>query len=112
METPTSLREPAKYTIAEHPASMVVGTVSIAASSAQSTHILYAAEACVLGSIPPKRRRKSELSVPPNNVLCFEFDTEDQGELSQMYSFILQFGDGPLEPLFSGNMIRSLEQQH
>jgi hypothetical protein len=69
--------------------------------------MIYAAKACALGSIPLKARKKSDPVELSTHVLCFDFTTQNSGMLTQMFSFIIQFENTPLEPMFPGSVIRN-----
>jgi hypothetical protein len=62
-----------------------------------------------LGNILAKKHKKSDPTEPVTHVVCIDFTTQDSGLLTQMFSFIVKFDDAPLEPIFPGNVIRSLD---
>jgi hypothetical protein len=105
---PTIIQEPTNYTIAGHPASITLASVAIPAGPGKVAPIIYAAKACAMGSVPLRTRKKSELVAPPTHVLCFDFTTQNSGMLTQMFSFIIQFENSPLEPIFPGSLIRNI----
>jgi hypothetical protein len=72
---------------------------------------IYAVKACALGTISTNGRKKSEPVEPPSHVLCFDFTTQNSGLLNLMFSFIVQFDDGPLEPMFSGKVLPQLRSR-
>jgi hypothetical protein len=70
--------------------------------------MIYAAKACALGTVPLRTRKKSDPVEPVTHILCFDFTTQNSGMLNQMFSFIVQFGNSPLEPMFPGSLIRNI----
>jgi hypothetical protein len=42
---------------------------------------------------------------PISHVVCFDFTTQNSDLLNLMFSFIVQFDDGPLEPMFPGRVL-------
>jgi hypothetical protein len=105
---PTIIQAPTSYTIAGHPASITVASVAIPANPGKVAPIIYAAKACALGSVPLRTRKKSDPVEPVTHILCFDFTTQNRGMLNQMFSFIIQFENSPLEPMFPGNLIRNI----
>jgi hypothetical protein len=105
---PTIIQAHALYTIAGHPAAITVASVAIPASPGKLARTIYAANACALGIVPAKKRKKSEPPAPITHVVCIDFTTQDSGLPTQMFSFIIQFDNAPLEPMFPGNVIRNL----
>jgi hypothetical protein len=105
---PTIIQAPTNYTIAGHPASITVASVVMPADSGKVAPIIYAAKACALGSVPLRTRRKSDPVEPLTHVLCFDFTTQNSVMLNQMFSFIIQFENSPLEPMFPGSVIRNI----
>jgi hypothetical protein len=103
---PAIILAPTNYTIAGHPASITVASVTIPADPGKVAPILYAAKACALGSVPLRTRRKSGPVEPLTHVLCFDFNTQNRGMLTRMFSFIVQFENTPPEPMFPGSVIR------
>jgi hypothetical protein len=101
---PTITREPTRYTIDGRPAAITLASVPMPLTSDKVARTTYAAKACALGSIPVKRRKKSEPVEPLSRVLCFDFTTENSGLLNLMFSFIIQFDNEPPEPLFPGSV--------
>jgi hypothetical protein len=106
---PSILLESMHYTIDHHPGAFVLASVSVSSPSSGSSETIYAAKACALGEAQDKRRKKSEPTAQANRVLCFDFRTQNNGQLAQMYSFIIQFGSDPLALIFPGNVIRKLD---
>ena len=105
---PAILQMPTNYAIAGHPAAITVASVSIPADSGKGAQIIYAAKACVLGSIPLKTRKRSDPVEPVTHILCFDFTTQNGGTLTEMFSFVVQFKNCPLEPMFPGSVIRNV----
>jgi hypothetical protein len=105
---PAIIQMPTNYAIAGHPAAITVASVGIPAGSDKGARIIYAAKACVLGSIPLKTRKRSDPVEPVTHILCFDFTTQNGGTLTEMFSFIIQFENSPLEPMFPGSVIRNI----
>jgi hypothetical protein len=103
---PSILQEPTSYTIDGHAAAIILASVIMPATSGKVVRTIYAVKACVLGSILAKRGKKSEPAGPLSHVLCFDFTTQNSDLLNLMFSFIVQFNDGPLEPMFPGSVLR------
>ena len=103
---PSIIQEPTSYMVDGHAAAVALASVIMPATSGKVARTIYAAKACVLGSIPAKRRKKSEPAGPLSHVLCFDFTTQNSDLLNLMLSFIVQFDDGPLEPMFLGSVLR------
>jgi hypothetical protein len=104
---PAITQAPTNYTIAGHPAAITVASVATPADPGKVARMIYAAKACALGSIPLKTHKKSDPVEPVTHVLCFDFNTQNSGMLTQMFSFIIQFENTPLEPMFPGSVIRN-----
>jgi hypothetical protein len=102
---PSIIQEPTSYMVDGRGAAITLASVTMPATSGKVARTIYAVKACVLGSIPAKRRKKSEPAGPLSHVLCFDFTTQNSDLLNQMFSFIVQFGDGPLEPMFPGRIL-------
>jgi hypothetical protein len=105
---PTIIQAPTNYTIAGHPASITVASVAIPADPGKVARIVYAAKACAMGSVPLRTHIKSDFVAPPTHVLCFDFTTQNSGMVNRMFSFIIQFEDSPLEPMFPSSVIRNI----
>jgi hypothetical protein len=105
---PTIIQAPTNYTIAGHPAAITVASAAIPADPGKVARMIYAAKACALGNIPLKARKKSDPVEPVTHILCFDFTTQNTGMLTQMFSFIIQFENSPLEPMFPGSLIRNI----
>lgn len=60
-----------------------------------------------MGSIPVKARRKDSQPVEPvSRVFCFDFTTQNNDLLNLMLSFIVQFDNDPLTPMFPASVAR------
>jgi hypothetical protein len=94
---PAITREPLRYLLGGRPAAI---TLASATTPGKVPHTTYAAKACALGEVPSKHRKKSDPVAPAGRVLCFDFTTDNGDLVSMMFSFIIQFGDNPPEPLF------------
>jgi hypothetical protein len=105
---PTIIQSPVRYTIAGHPAAITVASVAIPASPGKAAQTIYATKACALGNVPAETNEKSDLTEPVTHVVCIDFTTKDGVRLEQMFSFIIQFQNGPLEPFFPGNVVRNM----
>jgi hypothetical protein len=81
-----------------------MASVSIPPAAHQASRTIYAAKACALGSIPARRRKKSDAAGSIRRVLCFDFTTQNIDLIDLMFSFIIQFDDDPPEPLFPGGV--------
>jgi hypothetical protein len=104
---PEVIQVPTNYAIAGHPAAITVASVATPAGSGKVARMIYAAKACALGSIPLKTRKRSDPVEPVTHILCFDFTTQNGGTLAEMFSFIIQFENSPLEPMFPGSVIRN-----
>ena len=105
---PTIIQPPTNYRITGHPAAITMASVAIPADPGKVAPIIYAAKACVAGTIPLKTHKKSDLVEPVTHILCFDFSTQNGGMLTRMFSFIVQFENSPLEPMFPGSVIRNI----
>jgi hypothetical protein len=85
-----------------------LASVAIPAASGRATQTIYAAKACSLGNATVKNRKRSGPVEPETHVICIDFTTQSSGLPSQIFSFIIQFGSGPLEPVFLGHVVRNL----
>ena len=103
---PKIIQAPTNYTIAGHPAAITVASVAIPAGPGKVAPIIYAAKACALGGVPLRTRKKSDPVQPATHILCFDFNTQNSGMLTQMFSFIIQFENTPPQPMFPGSVIR------
>jgi hypothetical protein len=95
--TPAITREPMRYVLDGRPAAITLASV---AAPGKAPHSFYAGKACAMSTIPPKHRKKSDPPDPADHVLCFDFTTDNADLVSNMLSFIVQFGNDPPEPLF------------
>jgi hypothetical protein len=102
---PSIIQEPTRYTIDGRAAAITLASVIMPTTPGKLARTVYAVKACVLGSIPTKRRKKSEPAGPLSHVLCFDFTTQNSDLLNLMFSFIAQFDDGPPEPMFPGKVL-------
>jgi hypothetical protein len=105
---PKIIQSPVLYTIAGHPAAITVASVAIPTSPGKVARAIYAVKACALGNIPAKTHKKSDPTELVTHVVCIDFTTQDNGLPTQMFSFIIQFDDGPLAPFFPGSVIRNI----
>jgi hypothetical protein len=103
---PTIIQAPTNYTIAGHPAAITVASAAMPADPGKVAPVIYAAKACALGNVPLRTRRKSDPVEPLTHVLCFDFNTQNSGMLTQMFSFLIQFEHTPPQPMFPGSVIR------
>jgi hypothetical protein len=77
------------------------------ATSGKVARTTYAAKACALASIPVKARKKDSKPVEPiSRVFCFDFTTQNNDLLNLMFSFIIQFNNDPLTPVFPASVVR------
>jgi hypothetical protein len=106
---PTIIQAPLSYAIAGHPAAVAIASVTIAASAGKVERTIFAAEACSSGNVESKKHKKSEPIDPVTHVVCIDFTTQESGLSTQMFWFMIQFDNAPLEPFFPGNVIRSLD---
>jgi hypothetical protein len=102
---PSIIQEPTSYTIDGRAAAITLASANMPATSGRLARTIYAVKACVLGSIPAKRRKKSEPVGPFSHVLCFDFTTQNSDLLNLMFSFVIQFDDAPPEPMFPGKVL-------
>ena len=102
---PSIIQEPTSYTIDGHAAAVTLASVDVPATSGKVAGTIYAVKACALGSIQNKRHKKSDPVGPLSHVLCFDFTTQNSDLLNLMFSFIVQFDDGPPEPMFPGRVL-------
>ena len=104
---PTITQEPTRYAIDGRPAAIVLASVPMPAVSGTVARTTYAAKACVLGSLPVKApKNNSQPAGPVSHVFCFDFTTQNSDMLNQMFSFVIQFDNDPLGPMFPGSVIR------
>jgi hypothetical protein len=104
---PSITQEPTRYNIDGRPAAIVLASVPMPQSSDKVARTTYAAKACALESIPVKARKKDSKPIGPiSRVLCFDFTTQNSDVLNLMFSFIVQFENDPLTPLFPASIVR------
>ena len=104
---PSITQEPTRYNIDGRPAAIILASVPMPETSGKAARKTYAAKACALASIPVKARNKDSKPVEPvSPVVCFDFTTENNELLSLMFSFILQFDNDPLTPMFPASVVR------
>jgi len=104
---PNITQEPTHYIIDGRPAAIILASVPMRATSGKVARTTYAAKACMLASIPIKARKKDSKPVEPvSRVFCFDFTTQNNELLNLMFSFIIQFNDDPLTPVFPASVIR------
>jgi hypothetical protein len=102
---PSIIQEPTSYTIDGRAAAVTLASVVMPATSGKVARTIYAVKACALGSIPSKRHKKSEPVGPISHVLCFDFTTQNSDLLNLMFSFIVQFDNDPLTPMFPASVV-------
>jgi hypothetical protein len=104
---PSVTQEPTRYNIDGRPAAIILASVSMPETSGKVARKTYAAKACALASIPVKARKKdSKPEGPISHVLCFDFTTQNSDLLNLMFSFIVQFDNDPLTPMFPASVAR------
>ena len=105
---PTIIQAPLSYAIAGHPAAVAIASVTIAASAGKVARTIFAADACSSGNVESKKHKTSEPIDPVTHVVCIDFTTQDSGLPTQMFWFMIQFDNTPMEPFFPGNVIRNM----
>ena len=104
---PSITQEPTRYNIDGRPAAIILATVPMPQTSDKVARTTYAAMACALASIPVKARKKDSKAIGPiRHVLCFDFTTQNSDLLNLMFSFIIQFDNDPLTPIFPAGVVR------
>jgi hypothetical protein len=104
---PSITQEPTHYIIDGRPAAIILASVPMRAISGKVARTTYAAKACALAGIPAKARKKDSKPVEPvSRVFCFDFTTQNNDLLSLMFSFIVQFNNDPLTPVFPAGVVR------
>jgi len=89
------------------PAAIILASVPMRATSGKAARTTYAAKACTLASIPIKAHKKDSKPVEPvSRLFCFDFTTQNNELLNLMFSFIIQFNDDPLTPVFPASVVR------
>ena len=89
------VHEPIRYFLDGHTA-----MVTLAAVTTKQRGMIYAAKACAVDDVVVKRKQKIKPTAPVNQVLCFDFTTQNGDLLDMMFSFIIQFGEHVPEPVF------------
>jgi hypothetical protein len=104
---PTITQEPTSYAIDGHPAVIVLASVPMPPTPQNKLpRTTYAAKACVLGNVPVKVHKKSDVVQPTRHVLCFDYTTLHNDLYTLMFAFSMQFdNDAPL-PMVPGSVIR------
>jgi hypothetical protein len=103
---PSITQEPTRYNIDGRPAAIILASVPMPETSGKVARKTYAAKACALASIPVKARKKDSKPVGPiSHVLCFDFTTQNSDLLNLMFSFIVQFDNDPLTPMFPASVV-------
>jgi hypothetical protein len=105
---PTIIQAPLSYAIAGHPAAVAIASATIAASAAKVARTIFSAEACSSGNVESKKHKKSESINPVTHVVCIDFTTQESGLPAQMFWFMIQFDNAPLEPFFPGKVISNM----
>ena len=104
---PSVTQEPTRYNIDGRPAAIILASVPMPETSGKVARTTYAAKACALASIPVKARNKDSKPVESvSPVICFDFTTQNNEQLNLMFSFILQFDNDPLTPMFPASVVR------
>jgi hypothetical protein len=102
---PSITQEPTRYTIDGRPAAIILASVPMPEISGKVARRTYAAKACALASIPANARKKDSKPVV-GHVLCLDFTTQNSDLLNLMFSFIVQFDNDPLTPMFPASVVR------
>jgi len=105
---PMIIQAPLSYAIAGHPAAVAVASATTAATTGKVARTIFAAEACALRNIESKKHKKSEPIDPVTHVVCIDFTTQESGLPAQMFRFMIQFDNAPLEPFFPGKVISNM----
>jgi hypothetical protein len=104
---PSITQEPTRYNIDGRPAAIILASVPMPETSGKVARTTYAAKACALASIPVKARSKDPKSIDPvSPAICFDFTTQNSDLLNLMFSFIVQFDNDPLTPMFPASVVR------
>jgi hypothetical protein len=104
---PSITQEPTHYIIDGRPAAIILASVPMRATSGKVARTTYAAKACALAGIPVKARKRDSKPVEPvSRVFCFDFTTQNNDLLNLMFSFIIQFNNDPLTPVFPASVVR------
>jgi hypothetical protein len=105
---PTIIQAPLSYAIAGHPAAVAIASVTIAEGAGKVARTIFAAEACSSGNVESKKHKTSEPNDPITHVVCIDFMTQGSVSPTQMFWFMIQFDNAPLESFFPGNVIRNM----
>lgn len=89
----TITQEPLRYLIHGQVAYITRALVAMPVTEGGSARTTYAVKACAAMQAPGVKN-------PGHPILCYDFTTQNSDLLSLMFAFIVQFADGPPEPLF------------
>jgi hypothetical protein len=104
---PSVTQEPTRYNIDGRPAAIILASVPMPETSGKAARTTYAVKACALAGIPVKARKNDSKPVGSiSHILCFDFTTQNSDLLNLMFSFIVQFDDDPLTPMFPASVVR------
>jgi hypothetical protein len=104
---PSITQEPTRYNIDGRSAAIILASVPMPQTSDKVARTTYAAKVCALASIPVKARKKDSKPVEPvGPVICFDFTTQNNELLNLMFTFIVQFDNDPLTPMFPASVVR------
>ena len=104
---PSITQEPTRYNIDGRPAAIILASVPMPETSGKAARTTYAAKACTLASIPVKARNRDSKPVGPvSPVICFDFTSQNNELLNLMFSFVVQFDNDRLTPMFPANVVR------
>lgn len=105
---PEVTRDPTRYTVNGHPASVTIAVVkhpvAFDPNSIAPPRMTFVAEACVLGEIPDKRSKESVVE-QTKHVVCFDFTTQHKDLLPLILAFTVQFDGQAPEPLVPGGIL-------
>ena len=103
---PSITQEPTRYSIDGRPAAIILASVPMPQTSGKAGRTTYAAKACALASIPVKARSRDSKPVEPASpVICFDFTSQNNDLLNLMFSFIVQFDNDRLTPMFPASVV-------
>jgi hypothetical protein len=106
---PVVTQDPTSYTIDGHPAVVTIASVQqstrIDLNNIAHPKMIYAAKACVLGNIPP-RRSKSNVADETKQIFCFDYTTHEHDLLPVMLAFTMQFDGQEPQPMVPGGILR------
>jgi hypothetical protein len=104
---PSITQEPTRYNIDGRPAAIILASVPMTQTSDKVARTTYAAKACAFAGIPVKARKKDSRPIGSiSHVLCFDFTTQNSDLLNLMFSFVVQFDNDPLTPIFPASVVR------